>query len=72
LFSAVYYWDHQTKENGMGGACGTHGKGENAYAVLDGKPEGNSPEDVGINARVIKWSLIQQNGRTVLKIFWRS
>jgi hypothetical protein len=27
----------------MGGACGTHGRGEKLYRVLVGKPEGKRP-----------------------------
>jgi hypothetical protein len=42
LISKYYYAD-QIKENEVGGACGTHGRGENVYGVLMGKPEGKRP-----------------------------
>jgi hypothetical protein len=31
------------KANEVGGACGTHGRGEKMYKVLLGKPEGKRP-----------------------------
>jgi hypothetical protein len=33
----------QVKANEVGGACGTHGRGEKVYKVLVGKPEGKRP-----------------------------
>jgi hypothetical protein len=33
----------QVKANAVGGACGTHGRGEKMYKVLVGKPEGKRP-----------------------------
>jgi hypothetical protein len=33
----------QIKENELGGAYGTHGRGKKVYRVLVGKPEGNRP-----------------------------
>jgi hypothetical protein len=33
----------QVKANEVGRACGTHGRGEKAYKVLVGKPEGKRP-----------------------------
>jgi hypothetical protein len=37
------YLDDQIKENGLYGACSTHGKMRNAYSILVGKPEGKKP-----------------------------
>jgi hypothetical protein len=37
----------------MGGACGTHGRGEKSVQGLVGKPEGkNHLEDQGVDARM--------------------
>jgi hypothetical protein len=33
----------QAKANEVGGACGTHGRGDKVYKVLVGKPEGKRP-----------------------------
>jgi hypothetical protein len=32
-----------SEANEVGGACGTHGRGEKVYKVLVGKPEGKRP-----------------------------
>jgi len=45
---------------------------ESAYAISEGKPKGNRQlEDLGINARILKWILIQYDGRTIVKFVWR-
>jgi hypothetical protein len=37
------YYADRIKEDEMGKACGTHGRGEKIYNVLVGKPEGKRP-----------------------------
>jgi hypothetical protein len=38
-----YYSGDKIKEDGMGRACRTHGKDENAHSILVGKPECKKP-----------------------------
>jgi len=38
-----YYSGDQIENNGMGGACGTHGGRRGAYRVLLGRPDGKKP-----------------------------
>jgi hypothetical protein len=33
-----YYYNNQVKEDGMGGACGTHGREENFIKIFCNKP----------------------------------
>jgi hypothetical protein len=53
------------KENEVGGACGTHGRGRNVYRVLVGKPEGKRPlerardDGVKMDLREIGWGDVE-------------
>jgi hypothetical protein len=44
LFSSPkYHWEGQVKENEVGGACGTHGRGQKSVQGFGRKPEGKGP-----------------------------
>jgi hypothetical protein len=45
----------------MGGACSTHGRDENAYDILVGKPEGKRPLGSPRN----RWEYIRMDHREV-------
>jgi hypothetical protein len=62
---AEYYYDHQTKEYEMGGACNTHGGYEIRVKVLVGKPEGKR----GLGRPGRRWEVISKC--TLGKRVWR-
>jgi hypothetical protein len=47
----------------MGGTCSIHGRDENIYNILFGKPERKRPfEDLGVNGRIIFEWILKRNG----------
>jgi hypothetical protein len=65
------------KENEVGGACGTHGRGEKRVQVLVGKPEGKRPlerprrkweDEIRMDLREIAWGGGVWSGFTWLRI----
>jgi hypothetical protein len=42
-FIPIYHEVHQVKQSGVGGTCGTHGRGGKSVQVLVGNSEGKRP-----------------------------
>ena len=60
VFPIKYSWDHQIKEDDIGGVCSTNGEKIKVYMVLVGKPRGKRQLEVA--------GLERDNIKMVLKI----
>jgi hypothetical protein len=65
-FFAKHYWDDQIREDGMGGACSTHGTGDR---FIPNVTRGDNLEDLSVDRKILKfWSVRVWTGFNWLRI----